>query len=152
MNFDLIKEKFNSVEILNAENTFEKIKVDSKEVVEVLNALKNIPEYGFDMLNTIIVVDLKAEFELIYDLYSTESNNSVKVSVILDREVAKTPSVVDIFKSAHFDECENFDMFGVEFVGNPKLKRLFMPKGWIGHPLRKDYVLSDKRLAWGEDD
>ena len=60
-------------------------------------------------------------------------------------------SITEIFKSAHFDECEIFDMFGIEFLGNKNLKRLFMPKEWVGYPLRKDYVLDDSRLAWNSE-
>ena len=152
MNFDILKEKFVNLEIISVENSFEKIRVNANDLVSVLNSLKNIPEYGFDMLNTIIAVDLKDNFELIYDLYSSEANQSTTVSVLINRDLAKIPSVVDVYKSAYFDECEIFDMFGVDFLNNPNLKRLFMPKGWIGHPLRKDYVFDDKRLAWGADD
>lgn len=151
MNFDVLKEKISSAEIVSIENSFDKVRVASKDLVETLNLLKNNPEYDFSMLNTIIAVDLNPNFELIYDLYSVHSNKSAKVSVIVDLNSSKCPSVVEVFKSAYFDECEIYDLFGVEFTNNPNLKRLFMPKGWVGHPLRKDYVLDDKRLSWNEE-
>ena len=37
-------------------------------------------------------------------------------------------------------ELEVFDFFGVKFNNHPGLRRLFMPKEWVGFPLRKDYV------------
>ena len=58
--------------------------------------------------------------------------------------------MVSLYKSAHFDECEIYDLFGVKFVGNEKLKRLFMPETWIGHPLLKSYELNDERLVWND--
>lgn len=157
MNFDVLKEKFD-IEIINNENSFEKIRVNSKNIHEILNSLKNNAEFDFDRLNTIIAIDLMSsteadtdKFELIYDLHSSTTNQKVRISVLIDRNSPKVPSVVDVFKSAYFDECEIYDMFGIEFVNNPNLKRLFMPKSWIGHPMRRDYVLDDKRLSWNEE-
>lgn len=131
-----------------------KIQVESSKLYDLLNFLKNNPEYSFDRLNTIIAIDLGLEvnkFELIYDLHSTKTGNMVRVSVLLDRNSPKISSVVDIFKSAYFDECEIYDLFGVIFDKNPNLKRLLMPKGWIGYPLRKDYTQSDSKLEWNNE-
>lgn len=149
MNFDLMKEKFN-ISFQDNENYFEKIIIQPADLIDVLNSLKNLPEYDFDRLTQIICVDNIENIELIYDLYSTNTAVMKRICVILDAKLPKIASIVDVYKSAHFDECEIYDLFGVEFINNPKLKRLYMPKGWIGHPLRKDYVQSDQRLAWNE--
>jgi len=143
MNFDIIK----------SENSFDKIKAETSSLCDLLNFLKNNAEYDFDRLNTIIGVDLGAEtnkFELIYDLYSTKTAKVGRISVVLDRNSPHVPSIVGIYKSAYFDECELYDMLGIIFDKNPNLKRLLMPKGWIGYPLRKDYKQEDERLRWGE--
>ena len=147
-NFDVLEEQFPSIKLISEENSLKKIRTDANDLLALLNELKNDAMFDYDMLSTFIAIDLGENFELIYDLYSTETNKFMRVSVLIDRKFPKSPSVVDVFKSAHFDECEIFDMFGIEFSGNRKLKRLFMPKEWIGHPLRKDYVLEDKRLDW----
>lgn len=134
-------------------NTFKKCQISSNELGETLNILKNDAKYDFDRLNTIIAVDLGVEsnsIELIYDLHSTKLKTNARISVMLDRNSPQIQSIVGIYKSAYFDECEIFDLFGVIFNTNPNLKRLLMPKGWIGHPLRKDYEENDKRLAWNK--
>lgn len=145
---------FDALELINeGNNSFNKIRINSNELCESLNALKNNAEYDFDRLNTIIAIDLGVEvnkFELIYDLHSTKTGLSGRISVLIDRNSPSIPSVVDVFKSAYFDECEIFDLFGIKFDKNPDLKRLLMPKGWIGYPLRKDYVQKDERLAWND--
>lgn len=154
MNFDSL-EQFNIKSSKIGEKSFDKICVDSLKLYELLHFLKNNAEFDFDMLNSIIAVDLGVEaklFELIYDLYSTTTGNVARVSVLIGRSAPSVQSVVDIFKSAYFDECEIFDMFGINFDKNPNLKRLLMPSGWIGHPLRKDYVQADARLAWNDDE
>ena len=138
MNFDIIK----------CENSFDKIRVNSSELYETLNLLKNNAQYDFDRLNTIIAVDNNDDFELIYDLYSTHLGKTERVSVLLDRNAPHVISAVGVYKSAYFDECEIYDMFGITFDKNPNLKRLLMPKGWKGHPLRKDYKQEDERLKW----
>lgn len=142
-----------NIEVITSPNSFGKIRVNSSNLVELLTFLKNNAEFSFDRLNTINAIDLGLEtnlFELIYDLHSIETGQSARISVLIDRNSPHIPSVVGIFKSAYFDECENYDMFGIIFDKNPDLKRLYMPKGWEGHPMRKDYKLSDARLVWNE--
>lgn len=142
-----------SFDIVTAENYFDKVRVNPTKLIEVLNTYKNNAKYDFDRLNTIIGVDLGTEinqFELIYDLYSTSTGKNWRVSALLDRNSPHIPSAVEVYKSAYFDECEIYDMFGIIFDKNPDLKRLLMPKGWIGHPLRKDYEQTDERVKWNE--
>lgn len=144
MNFDVIQN----------ENSFDKIKIEPSRLYEQLLHLRDNAEFDFDMLNQIIAVDLGVEanqFELIYDLYSTKLGQRRRISVLLDRNAPKIRSIVDIYKSAHFEECEIFDLFGIKFDKNSNLKRLYMPKGWQGYPLRKDYEQKDERLKWGEE-
>lgn len=148
MNFDVLQ-NFN-IQVVEHENSFSKIRVDKSGLFKLLNFLKNNAEFDFDMLLSITAVDLKNSFEIIYFVYSTKLNTQGQISVLLDRNLPEITSVVDIYKSAYFDECEIYDLFGITFENNPDLKRLFMPKGWKGHPLRKDYVADDERLAWNE--
>lgn len=141
INFDIIFNKFENVQLQG-----NKLKV-SQNLVEILEFLKNTPEFDFDMLTSIIAVDLKTHIELIYQLYSSKNNNILEVSF---DAYASAPSVIEVYKSAYFDECEIFDLFGVDFSGNENLKRLFMPETWIGNPLLKSYEMKDERLAWNE--
>lgn len=142
-NFSILKSKFNNVDLINES----KVVVNS-ELVQVLDYLKNTPEFDFDILTSIIAIDLTDKIELIYQLMSSETSETLSVSYYTDNYTA--PTVTDIYKSANFDECEIFDLFGVEFIGNKNLKRLLMPKNWVGHPLLKSYVQNDERLVWND--
>ena len=142
-NFSILKSKFSNVDLINES----KVVVNS-ELVQVFDYLKNTPEFDFDILTSIIAIDLTDKIELIYQLMSSETTETLSVFYYTDNYTA--PTVTDIYKSANFDECEIFDLFGVEFIGNKNLKRLFMPKNWVGHPLLKSYVQNDERLVWND--
>ena len=142
IDFDLLRDKYNCSVSQN-----NKIIVNDN-LVEILEFLKNTPEFNFDMLTSLVAVDLQDRIELIYQLYSTDNNNTVNLSYTTFNSSA--PSVVNLYKSAYFDECEIYDMFGVNFAGNEKLKRLLMPETWIGQPMLKSYSLNHERLAWND--
>jgi len=113
---------------------------------DIVNILKN--KYSYNMLKSITAVDLGEEVELIYNLYSVIDEEEVILSVKVKNEAE---SIIDLFDSAKADENEIYDMFGIRFIGNEDLKRLYMPENWTGFPLRKDYVQDDTRLAWNDD-
>ncbi len=120
------------------------IKSDFKDAIN--SVIKNYP---YDMLKEITAVDKNnGEYELIYHLYSVEDEEDLYLSTIVKDEAE---TVTDLFKSAEADESEIYDMFGIKFIGNESLKRLYMPENWEGHPLKKDYVQSDERLAWNDE-
>ena len=114
---------------------------------EVLNNLLQLKNSGFNVLTSIIATDYKDCVELNYRLYSTFQTRFFDYKIYVQSE---TDSVVQLYPSAHFDECEIFDLFGIRFNGNSHLKRILTPKSWQGHPLKKDYVLEDERLVWNE--
>lgn len=139
--YDFILERFPDIKI--SEN---KIIVEHN-LADLLKYLKSNPELSYDTLFSIIAIDYSEYIELIYVLVSTYLNEAINVSINVTNE---TESVTDIYTSAYFDECEIFDMFGIRFNNNKNLKRLFMPKSWVGNPLRKNYQLNDERLMWNE--
>ncbi|MCP3988305.1 MAG: NADH-quinone oxidoreductase subunit C [Actinomycetia bacterium] len=45
------------------------------------------------------------------------------------------------YPGADWHEREAWEMFGVTFLGHPGLRHLYLPSGFEGHPMRKDYPL-----------
>lgn len=106
-------------------------------------------EFSFTMLKDITATDKTDKgIELTYHLYSDSAEEDLFITIYVTNEAE---SVIDLFKSAIADENEIYDMFGIKFIGNERLKRLYMPQDWEGFPLRKDYVEKDSRLAWNDD-
>jgi NADH-quinone oxidoreductase subunit C/D len=80
-----------------------------------------------------------ADFTVFYHLLSIERNSDVRIKVALIGEHPSIRSVVPIFVNANWYEREVWDLFGIEIEGHPRLKRILLPPGWKGHPLRKEY-------------
>ena len=55
------------------------------------------------------------------------------------RETPSIDSVYDLYKTAEYHEREIFDLFGVQFINHPDLRRILLDDDWEGYPLRKDY-------------
>ncbi|MHB8361095.1 MAG: NADH-quinone oxidoreductase subunit C [Thermoplasmataceae archaeon] len=106
----------------------------------LLEVMKSFYEQGFDHLSLITGIDRRDRIEIVYHLHSLKNNEYIVVKT--DTQNDSVQSVTSIWKSADWDEREQYDMLGIIFEGHPNLKRILLPEGWIGHPLRKNYDLS----------
>ena len=140
MNLGEFKNIFHDCEIVG-----EKLVIKSN-ILKVLGFIKE--NYHFDILKSITAIDKKEEgVELIYHLYNIADEENLYLSKMVNNE---EESVSSLFDSAVADEKEIYDLFGVKFIGNGELKRLYMPESWEGHPLKKDYQEKDERLNWND--
>lgn len=102
-------------------------------------------EQGFDLLADICGADNGPEedprFEVNYHLFSTKHYSRLRLKVLLSEDDADVATVTPIWKTANWHERETFDLFGVNFVGHPDLRRILLPSDFDGHALRKDYPL-----------
>ena len=107
-------------------------------------------EAGFDYLVDITVIDYPkkpARFELLYILYSYSRNERLRIKTGI-AEGATPPTATNIFLGADWMEREIFDMFGIRFAGHPNMKRMLLPEEWTGHPLRKEYGITQMDNRW----
>ena len=122
--------------------------VDKDHFKSIIEILKK--DFAFDYLVDIVAVhwpERKEKFDIIYNLYSMQHNLRIFVKVKSVDENIET--LTDIYKGANFLEREQFDMFGINFIGHPDLRRILMPDFFDKHPLRKDYDLKDR--SWFND-
>jgi NADH-quinone oxidoreductase subunit C len=124
--------------------------IKKEDLLRTCDVLKNDRLFLYDMLFSVIGVDCNSHFEVLYCLYSTRNNKKLTLKVSLNRENPVVDSLCGLYNAANWHERECYDLLGIEFVNHPKLERILLPKGWIGHPLRKDYVQEDERLSWNK--
>jgi NADH-quinone oxidoreductase subunit C len=55
-------------------------------------------------------------------------------------------SWVPVYAGADWHEREAWEMYGVEFVGHPGLRHMYLPTGFEGHPGRKDFPLVSRHV------
>lgn len=115
---------------------------------EACRALKDNRELDYNALMDVTCVDWypnSPRFEVVYHLFSTSTKQRVRLKVKLAAFDSSVDSLVPLWAGANFFEREVFDLFGIRFDGHPNLKRIMMPEGWDGHPLRKDYPVEGYR-------
>src|SRR5947209_1516189 len=101
-------------------------------------------ECGYDFLSDLTAVDWldrDPRFDVVYHLTSMQDWSRIRFKVqVNDGEPVE--SVVPIWPAANWPEREAWDLFGIEFRGHPDLRRIMLPDGWVGFPLRKDSIQS----------
>ncbi|MDH5476289.1 MAG: NADH-quinone oxidoreductase subunit C [Cyclobacteriaceae bacterium] len=124
------------------------IVVQKENLLAIASLLYKHEQLYFDMLSCITGIDNGAEsesMEVIYNFFSIPFERSLMVKVILEREgKLEVPSLVEIWKTADWQEREVYDLFGIHFRNHPDMRRILMPADWEGHPLRKDYEDPEK--------
>ncbi len=119
---------------------------------DILKVAGKIKEMGFDNLSVITGVDCVDRIEVIYNFFSYKKKLNLAIKVILDNKSPEVDSVTSVWKVADWLERETYDLVGVKFNGHPNLKRILLPEGWVGHPLRKDYDMNTEQFVTiGED-
>ena len=120
------------------------IETNVNDLIQVILFLKSHDKLKFKQLIDIAGVDFPEEekrFKLIYLLLSHETNRRIKISINLEIE-KKIPTITKVFPSANWMEREVFDMYGIEFIDHPDLRRILTDYNFEGHPLRKDFPLT----------
>jgi NADH-quinone oxidoreductase subunit C len=113
--------------------------VTPEELKTFLGKLRYREELIFDYLFCLTCIDWKTHFTMVYHLSSTIYRHNVVIKAKLDRDHPEIETVSDIWRTAEMLEREVYDLFGVQFLHHPDMRRLIMPDDWKGWPLRKDY-------------
>jgi NADH-quinone oxidoreductase subunit C len=114
-------------------------------------------DFGFEHCSLISAIDNQPQFELVYHFSAINGSVFVKdssaavmaeIHIFLERDTPTVDSVSDLWFGANWHEREAFDLMGIYFIGHPDLRRVLLPEGFAGHPLRKDYVYEIHEEEW----
>jgi len=155
----VLKDKFRQA-ILSVQVTkddFPTLWVNAGSVLDIFKFLKNEVDQPYKMLYDLTAIDEQARhyreaypesaFTIVYQLLSFERNDFLRIKVPLKSIEANIPSITTVWPSANWYEREVYDLFGVVFVGHPDLRRILMPKTWVGHPLQKCHPARATEMA-----
>jgi len=65
-----------------------------------------------------------------------------------EEELPEIDSCVELFPTAHAQEREVFDFFGIVFRGHPNLTRILMPDDYVGWPQRRDFPIGGEPVTF----
>lgn len=122
--------------------------LESSVTLETLQVLHE--QEGFDYCVDITAVHYpkrEKPFDLVWILYSFAKNDRLRVKTML-ADGESFPSSYPIWPTANWLEREVYDMFGIKFDGHPDMKRILLPETWEGHPLRKEYGITQQDSKW----
>lgn len=114
---------------------------------------------GYRILSNLSAYDRADHFGVLYCFVkpaaTPESFGELRLRVVMPKAAGEPvcPSLEDLYPASNWHEREMFDMYGIRFEGNNDLRRMFLPDGWTGHPMRKDYKEPEQFVALreGED-
>jgi NADH-quinone oxidoreductase subunit C len=81
-------------------------------------------------------------FTVFCHLYDPGTQHHVLARTTLLPGHEQIGSLTSVFRGAAWHERETAEMFGIQFVGHPYPQRLLLSDEFVGHPLRKSFVLT----------
>lgn len=119
------------------------VEIAPENLVAACRLLKQDRQY--ERLSSVTAVDRypsQPRFEVVYHLQSIARKERLRLKCRLSSDTPEIDSATAVWRSANWFEREVFDLFGIRFRNHPDLRRIMMPEGWEGHPLRKDYPVT----------
>jgi NADH-quinone oxidoreductase subunit C len=106
-------------------------------------ALATLKVLGFDYYSFGGGVDWpeRETFEVLDHVESMTTHVQVTVKCEVPRSNPRVPTAVGVYAGADWHEREAWELFGIVFVGHPRLRRLLLADWQEGFPMRKDEVL-----------
>ena len=83
----------------------------------------------------------ESRFQVFCRLYSPVRRRGLVVKADLDADEPRVASLVPVYAGANWHERECWEMYGFWFEGHPALRHIYLPTGFEGYPLRKDFPL-----------
>jgi NADH-quinone oxidoreductase subunit C len=106
-------------------------------------ALGTLKALGFNYYSWGCGVDWPEDekFEVFDHVEAIETGVQVTVKCDVPRSDPRVPTAVAVYGGADWCERETWELFGIVFVGHPRLRRLLLADWQEGFPMRKGEVL-----------
>lgn len=136
---------------------FDTLIIEKEAIFSSAQSLRD--KHGFSLLLDITTTDYseypsktQKRFSVVYIFRDWQNNQSLAVKTFVDDANLEINSLTDLYLAADWLERETFDQYGIIFTGHPNLKRVLNHHQFKGHPLRKDYIITEGQLCTHVDD
>lgn len=85
-------------------------------------------------------------FQMMLRVYSIEEHIGVTIKADLADDAPAIDTLIPVYAGAAWHEREVWEMFGIDIVDHPDKRVLYLPSGFEGNPMRKDYPLVSRRV------
>src|SRR5919106_871909 len=126
-----------------------KIQVEPQDIVGVASFLRD--SMGFDHAESVAGTDYPKDnqIEVVYHLgsYSRQelAAHILWLTARTNKDDARLPTLINIYKSVEYHERECYEMLGVYFEGHPRNERFLLPEDWADiPPLRKEFRIKGR--------
>lgn len=128
------------------------VMVTPEDYLPMVEFIKNDASLKMDYLIDIVGIDYDDHFDVVSQFRSMEHGHKLFLCLQLKKNfsipeeqratalLAHAPSISHLYPAAEFKEREVYDMFGIDFVGHPDQRRIFLDDDFVGYPLRKDFT------------
>lgn len=128
------------------------VMVTPEDYLPMVEFIKNDAGLKMDYLIDIVGIDYDDHFDVVSQFRSMEHGHKLFLCLQLKKDfsipeeqratalLAHAPSISHLYPAAEFKEREVYDMFGIDFVGHPDQRRIFLDDDFVGYPLRKDFT------------
>ena len=143
LNQKILIEKFSNAKVI-LNNKYIEIQVDQSEIFNTIKDLKEDSNLIFDQLIDLTAIDYPSRekrFDVIYLLLSMTFNQRILIKTSIS-ESESIETLIPIHRAADWYERECYDLFGIQFLNHPDLRRIMTDYNFEGHPLRKDFPLT----------
>jgi NADH-quinone oxidoreductase subunit C len=117
--------------------------MNAENIIDALTLLRD--KYDFELLSALTATDywpqVSPRFHVVYQLSSLARNLTLQLRVPLEDSHPHVPTATGVYEVANWRERELLDMFGIIPEGHPDPRRILMPEGTEGYPLRRDFPL-----------
>ncbi|MBX2975453.1 MAG: NADH-quinone oxidoreductase subunit C [Ignavibacteriaceae bacterium] len=118
------------------------IKFSPDNLLMICEFLKNNDQLKFLLCEDITAIDWASRtnrFTMVYHLFSLKNKFRLRLKTDVDDSTTSIESVSSIWRTANWQEREVYDMYGINFLNHPDLRRMYMPEEFEYHPLRKEF-------------
>lgn len=118
-----------------------------ERIADVCLEMRDNAATYFDFLSCLSGVDYGTSanrFGVVYHLASIPYQTQLVLKISKEHsrstdDLPIFPTLCNVYRTAEWHEREAYDLLGIQFEGNPDLRRILLPDDWEGFPLRKDY-------------